>query len=252
MAVTQGHGNPAWSEDEIILALDLYLELGGRIPDAKSSKVIALSDVLRRFPYHAEAARKPSFRNPAGVAFKLQNLRSVATGKGLGNTSQADRAVWLRWGNDPEATRIRAQLIRNVLTADLPPSSDLDEGEEVFSEGRIVTYAHNHRERNPKLRRKLLKKRRGSLHCDACNYRNNTGDERLDEAGFEIHHLRPLSDIGETSTKLADLALLCATCHRLMHRAISMEGRWLNVEELRSILFQRQPGSGGDLPAASS
>lgn len=81
MARTQGHGNPKWTRDETILALNLYFELGGRIPPGNDSRVQELSELLRRFPYHANASRRESFRNPDGVAFKLQNLRQVATGR---------------------------------------------------------------------------------------------------------------------------------------------------------------------------
>jgi 5-methylcytosine-specific restriction protein A len=38
-------------------------------------------------------------------------------------------------------------------------------------------------------------------------------------AGFaEVHHLRPLSTTGATSTRLSDLAVLCSNCHRMVHR----------------------------------
>ena len=100
MAVTQGHGNPKWTRDETILALDLYFAVQPRMPSGIDMDVKALSSLLRRLPYHEEAARKPSFRNPDGVAFKLQNIRQVATGKGLGNVSQMDRTIWSELGHD--------------------------------------------------------------------------------------------------------------------------------------------------------
>lgn len=79
MAVTQGHGNPKWTREETILALDLYFDCEDQIPSSNDSRVKGLSELLRSFPYHTHAARKESFRNPDGVAFKLQNLRQVAT-----------------------------------------------------------------------------------------------------------------------------------------------------------------------------
>lgn len=93
MAVTHGHGNPHWTRDEVILALDLYFDCKGKVPGAADPRVQELSEVLRAFPHHGASARKDSFRNPDGVAFKLQNIRQVATGKGLGNVSKADREV---------------------------------------------------------------------------------------------------------------------------------------------------------------
>lgn len=236
MAVTKGHGNPDWTEDEVVLALDLYFSLSGNVPGPTAPEVIALSTLLRSFPYHTEAARKPSFRNPDGVAFKLQNLRQLATGKGLANTSKTDKAVWESFGADPASTKKRAELIRQAIRVPQDPDEGIDE--EVFLEGRSATQAHRRRERSKKLRKKLLEKRKKdqTLHCDVCGYRNQLGDVRFDDAGFEAHHLRPLADLGETATKLADVALLCATCHRLTHRAIAIEKRWLTLEEVRFIL----------------
>lgn len=85
MAVTQGHGNPPWKRDEVLLALELYFDTAFSVPGPNDPRVEELSQTLQRLPYHGGAARQPRFRNPAGVAFKLQNLRQVATGKGLGN-----------------------------------------------------------------------------------------------------------------------------------------------------------------------
>ena len=77
MAVTHGHGNPKWTRDETILALDLYFDCSGIIPSGSDERVQTLSQLLRALPYHDRASRKETFRNPDGVAFKLQNLRQV-------------------------------------------------------------------------------------------------------------------------------------------------------------------------------
>ena len=105
MTVTHGHGNPDWTRDEVVLALDLYFGCNGSIPSKSDARVVALSKLLRVFPYHANAARRESFRNPDGVVFKLQNLRQVATGKGLGNVSRTDREVWGELGNNQRRVR---------------------------------------------------------------------------------------------------------------------------------------------------
>jgi 5-methylcytosine-specific restriction protein A len=61
--------------------------------------------------------------------------------------------------------------------------------------------------------------------------------EGFDEAAFEAHHLLPLALLAEgRKTKLEDVALLCANCHRLIHRAIATEGRWLTLDEARAVL----------------
>lgn len=235
MARTQGHGNPNWTRDETILALDLYFELNGKIPSGSDERVKALSEVLRRFPYHADASRKESFRNPDGVAFKLQNLRQIATGKGLGNVSETDRAVWSEFGASPAATKLLADLIRAGVAASEaaePVRPDIE-----FAEGRLITELHSRREREPKLRERLLSSRRGSakLICDMCGAPPLSTNAELKESHFEAHHIVPLSSTGARTTRISDLALLCANCHRLLHRAIAIEKRWLTVAEGRAV-----------------
>ena len=238
VAVTKGHGNPDWNEDEVVLALDLYLELGGAMPASTDPRVLALSETLRSLPYHAEAARKPSFRNPDGVVFKIGNLRAVATGKGLGNTAKVDRLVWERFGNDPTETRARAAAIREAASLGQSLAAAPEEEDEVFPEGRTATYVHKKRERNPKLRKKLIAARTAAnrLFCDICGLDSPSPDQKLAEAAFEAHHIVPLSSKGESTTKLGDLALLCACCHRMLHRAISLEKRWISIAEAKELI----------------
>lgn len=235
MARTSGHGNPNWTRDETILALDLYFDLQGKIPSGSDERVIALSEQLRHLPFHAQEARTTSFRNPDGVAFKLQNLRKVATGKGLGNVSETDRAVWLEFGGAPEAIKSLANLIRSAAVDVAIHEPPLDEVE--FVEGRTVTALHTRREREPKLRQRLLTTRQASGHlfCEMCGRPPLSHNAALRDAHFEAHHIIPLASTGVRATRLSDLALLCANCHRLLHRAIAMEKRWLTVPEGKKI-----------------
>jgi 5-methylcytosine-specific restriction protein A len=70
MARTHGHGNPKWTRDETMLALDLYFECGGNMPSGKDGRVQKLSKLLRSLPYHGAVLRKDSFRNPDGAKEK--------------------------------------------------------------------------------------------------------------------------------------------------------------------------------------
>lgn len=241
MAVTHGHGNPAWTRDETILALDLYFDCEGQIPSSSDDRVKELSELLRAFPHHSHAARKESFRNPDGVAFKLQNIRSVATGKGLKNVSKMDRAVWDELGNDPKETKRLASLIRSGIKIVEEDQEDSGSADEVFSEGRVVTESHVRRERNSKIRKKLLEQRKKGpgLSCDICNYSPNDVPEELMDALFEAHHVVPLSAAPERKTKLKDMALLCANCHRLIHRAIAVSGEWITPDEAKQLIHNK-------------
>lgn len=61
MARTRGHGNPNWTRDETILALDLFQQFAGSVPSSKSKEINDLSDILRALPYHSEASKHPHF-----------------------------------------------------------------------------------------------------------------------------------------------------------------------------------------------
>lgn len=234
MAITHGHGNPKWTRDEIILALDLYFECNGKIPGRSDPRVKALSDILRAFPHHSAAARKESFRNPDGVGFKLQNIRQVATGKGLGNVSRTDREVWNELGHDPERTKQHANLIRSGIEV-VEGAADNLSADDIFAEGKVVTETHVRRERDPKLRKRLLEQRRksGELTCDICSCAPSDHPPHLGEAVFEAHHVIPLAFGQERKTQLKDMSLLCANCHRMVHSAIAQAKRWLSIAEAK-------------------
>ncbi|BBV98205.1 HNH endonuclease [Pseudomonas monteilii] len=237
MAVTKGHGNPSWTRDEVILALELYQRCSGQIPGPNDERVRQLSIELRSFPHHAQAARQPSFRNPDGVAFKLQNLRAVDSGVGLKNTSRIDREVWVELGLNPKLTTELASFIRhNLEVIEFLPQSD---DEEEFAEGKAATKVHVGRERSAKLRKELIASRLrvGVLVCDLCQTDGSNIDLAIRDSMFECHHVVPLNVSGETKTKIKDTALLCASCHRLLHRAIFIKKRWLSIEDAKKYIF---------------
>jgi 5-methylcytosine-specific restriction enzyme A len=255
MAVTKGHGNPDWTRDEVLLALELYQGLNGKIPGPSDERVVNLSTLLRSLPLHPPSSKNPKFRNPDGVAFKLQNIRQIATGQGLGNVSAMDKAVWADFGSRPDTVRdlanhIRAQGVDPEVTPD--EVSALPDDEE-FVEGRVITTLHKVRERHPGLRRQLIKLRklRGPLRCDACRDGPKCHSADLWEAGFEGHHVLPLAQATSGATKLKDMALLCATCHRLIHRAMHLERRWISIDEFSRLLAPRHAPAASDSADAS-
>jgi 5-methylcytosine-specific restriction enzyme A len=240
MARTHGHGNPNWSRDETILALDLYFRCAGEIPNSDDALITELSRELRGLPIHEVALRNATFRNPDGVAFKLQNLRQVATGQGFGNTSANDRNIWEEFGSQPGTVARLANSIRDAAKemeklSDAPWNSD-DDVE--FFEGRVLTKLHRIKERAHGLRKKLLAARRrlGALTCEMCARPCESTDSQIDDAPFEVHHVVPLSATLMRRTRLTDVALLCANCHRILHRAIANRKRWIGIPEARTLV----------------
>jgi 5-methylcytosine-specific restriction protein A len=54
-------------------------------------------------------------------------------------------------------------------------------------------------------------------------------------AVIEAHHILPLAQAGATTTRLADLALVCSNCHRMLHRAAP----WISPAQLQERLHGR-------------
>lgn len=240
MAATKGHGNPRWSRDETLLALELYLTCKGIVPGPADERVLQLSEELRRLPIYPADKRRETFRNPEGVAFKLQNLRQVATGRGLGNVSETDKEVWAAYGHQPETVaRLTMQIREVAANAELAAIIDDDDFE--FLEGRLLTKQHKYRERHGSVRPTYIARRlkmNATFACDACGVEPKLSNLLSPDAGYEVHHNVPLalSSAAGVASKFDDLALLCAVCHRLIHRLMSAERRWKSVADLRDLL----------------
>jgi 5-methylcytosine-specific restriction enzyme A len=235
MPRTHGHGNPSWTRDETILALNLYFACDERVPPNTDPRIRELSDLLRRLPIHAGTWKTASFRNPDSVCFKLQNIRQVATGRGLENVSRTDRQVWAELSGNKERVKHLAELIGKAV--EVTENTDSYEVDDEFAEGSFVTAAHQIRERDPRLRRKLILSRlkQGPLSCELCDGESWSSDPELNGSIFEGHHIVPLSMSTTSTTKVSDMALLCANCHRLLHRLISRERRWIRIKEARKM-----------------
>jgi len=68
-----------------------------------------------------------------------------------------------------------------------------------------------------------------------CSARSISKNGDFEDAIFEVHHVVPLSRSEVRITKLEDVVLLCANCHRLLHRAIAVKKRWLTIDEARKV-----------------
>jgi Rad3-related DNA helicase len=78
-----------------------------------------------------------------------------------------------------------------------------------FLEGRRVELTLSKVERDPTVRRKALS--HYGMQCMACGFEPKSTNQ------LDVHHLNPVAQGGERLTGLADVAVLCANCHRLAH-----------------------------------
>ncbi|MFC4785366.1 HNH endonuclease [Nocardioides sp. MAHUQ-72] len=222
--VTRPPSLPDWSIDELMLALDLYLRTRGEISYSPTVKVVTdLSAELRSLRIFPEEVRaNPRFRNPSGVALKLHNFSSIDPdheGQGMGHGGAGDRRVWEDWAHRPAELAQAVTLIRARGETDDAAEDTGEEEEYEASEGRILFREHRRYERDRKLvakKKAAVLKKTGRLACEVCGFESS---EAYDVEGvIDVHHVVPLHKIGESVTGMNDLALVCPTCHRVLHK----------------------------------
>ena len=236
--------NPKWHRDEVILALDLYYQLEPGQIHTRNPKIIELSEILNKLPIHNENPQSNDFRNANGVGLKLSNFLAIDPdyhGKGMESYSKLDKQVFDEFhSNKSELSKITQTIKKTVnnknLTSKLYKIGEEDDDIE-FSvrEGETIYKLHKLSERNPKINKKKKDsyfEKNGKVDCEVCGFDFFQNYGELGKGFIECHHRIPLAEFdGETKTTLKDLALVCANCHRMLHRDLSV----LTIEELKKI-----------------
>ncbi|WP_415402896.1 HNH endonuclease [Tateyamaria sp. SN3-11] len=228
--------NPPWSRDEHILALDYYLQNRSDYFDPQSDGVQQLTRNIHALALLLGVSGSETFRNPAGVSMKLLNFRAHDPdwpSKGLDRGNKLEAILWSEFADQPDKLTTTAKLIMAAIGFDMPVSSQ-DDDEPEAKEGRLLTRLHRYRERDRSIvtrKKRQYREKHGNLACEACgfDYAKVYGERGADF--IECHHTKPISEMepGET-TKLRDLVLLCANCHRMVHAARP----WWTFSELKS------------------
>lgn len=242
---TPSHRNIAWSRDELILALDLYLRYRASPPGKDSPEIAELSAFLNRMGIALSRTTTATFRNSNGVYMKLMNFRRfdpdyTSDGKvGLTRGNKDEALVWAEFSDDAPRLRDVVSAIRAAVeicqTGELSGEDEL--GIVEADEGRVLTRIHRIRERSRalvELCKKAALKKHGRLVCEACGFDFAIKYGDIATGIIDVHHTKPLHTLlmdGE-KTKASDLALLCANCHRVVHSS----KRWLTVDQVRAAI----------------
>ncbi|WP_363347249.1 HNH endonuclease [Methylocystis echinoides] len=236
--------NPTWARDELILALDLYVQFKGNPPGKGSSEIVELSTLLNKMGSQFAGVTR-EFRNANGVYMKIMNFRRFdpaysAQGKvGLQRGGKDEEFVWNQFAQHPVELHAAAKAIRSHIGGGSAPSIDEESDIAEAPEGRLLTRQHQIRERSRAIieakKRKVLQLR-GKLTCEACGF---DFEEHYGERGrgfIEVHHVKPVHTLTTGSkTNLEDLSLLCSNCHRMIH----VRSPWLTVAQIAG-MYKRQ------------
>lgn len=240
--------NPDWTRDELIVALDFYLRCRPNPPNKNSEEILTFSKNLQRLggKLLPSEQRSETFRNPNGVYMKLMNFRRLdpeytADGrKGLTRGAKSEEEVWAEFAKNPKRCHETATAILNAL---IDPEVGGKEsivaeasGIEEAVEGRLLTRKHLIRERNKMLvesKKKQVKARTGKIVCEVCGFDFGAQYGSHGEGFIECHHTKPLATLFDGhKTHINDLVLLCANCHRMIHRS----KHWLTIQQLKALL----------------
>lgn len=218
-----------WERDEYILILSLYLKYREKAPAKNSEELKKYSDLLRKLnPNHSNDDFK--YRNLNGVYMRLMNFRACdpywidqgKVGMDAGNKGKC-KEIWDEfYGNEEEVKILANEIEEEILTNNSLTEENLNNTETVFKrEGKKKLRIHYGRERKSQRVKKLAEfiRENGKIYCEACRkdyleYKDVSEIKSI----FEVHHNVPLSESDkEVETKLSDLSVLCANCHRAIH-----------------------------------
>lgn len=135
----------------------------------------------------------------------------------IGSQMKAESFIPSRLNAQPVTPKLDEQ---NIIT-EVEAAPDDDEEQEYY-EGSDVFQMHRRKERSKGLIKDAKANRLKSdskLCCDVCGFSFLEIYGSLGEGFIEAHHIKPISQLTEeTAITISELALVCANCHRMLHR----------------------------------
>ncbi|RSS50870.1 HNH endonuclease [Streptomyces sp. WAC01280] len=239
-------GQISWVRDELLLACALVVENNWRELRQNDLRVLELSDLLRALPLHESALLDARFRSSNSVSRKTTDIATAhpdhagSATKG-GRPTQKIVADFLA---DPKGMMDAARALRagiasgELYNAPVHPDEVDEDGQTSAREGRLLVRLALHRERDRGLRNRKIQqaqKLNEPIRCEACTFDFGATYGPLGADYIEVHHVTPLHVSGPSETRLEDLALLCANCHRMCHRNYAGEA-WRTPGALRDAM----------------
>lgn len=125
-------------------------------------------------------------------------------------------------------SKIKPIIFNDLIAEDIASSTE----ETTRTEGGVKVRISKSIERSPKLRQAAL-----NIHgykCQVCGFDFELVYGKWGKEFAEVHHIKPLSELKGAKYKTdpkTDLAVLCANCHRMVHRK---KGITLSLDELKT------------------
>lgn len=230
--------NPPWTHEELVLAVDLIDRRGWVGGNARTPELLELSSLLRAANFPKVDRIISSLRSPSSVSMKLGNLKGAnpEVDGGLRATKREAEIVG-HFLSNRDIMRALANSLRQIddsvnKASELAPKLDEEEAAAAIEGGPRYVLAMR-RERSAALRRAKVASAEAQgdrVACEVCDFSFQEAYGELGKSYVEVHHRTPLHVSGEVESSIEDLALLCANCHRMIHRR-----GWIGVEHLAAI-----------------
>lgn len=132
-------------------------------------------------------------------------------------------------------------LLNNIPSSSIENEKfDFDEQGVLEGEERTKLRLHRFKERNPEIigRAKEKAKNENRLFCEVCLFNFESQYPELGNGFIECHHKQHISIGGVRETKIADLAIVCSNCHRMLHKK-DKKGNFLTIEDLKKLINKK-------------
>ena len=131
------------------------------------------------------------------------------------------------------------KLINNIPSID-NEKFDFDEQGVLEGQERTILRLHKFKERNPEIigRAKDKAKSENKLFCEVCLFNFETQFPELGIGFIECHHKQHIAKGGVRETKIEDLAIVCANCHRMLHKK-NKNGNFNGIEDLKKLINKK-------------
>lgn len=195
-----------------------------RMTILNSNFSIDLQDRLRAIASDWTHVQTMTAKYPLLGAAIAAHAAEVKKGVNSSNIRKTADAVIKLQSQEFGASNFGAITSLATATAKPPSETETDFYElENYSakEGRTLIRVHAYKERDRQLVKRAKKYYRtkwGGLKCESCKLEPGNLYGVRGDACIEAHHRTPISQLlPDSVTKVTDLAMLCASCHRVLH-----------------------------------
>lgn len=179
---------------------------------------------------------RPAFASKASYGL------SIVWASTLGQEIAATPTFGRYWGGDSPTWTVSG-LCWSAQYPERMPAERLDPAMYVslsYQEGTQKLQMHLRRERSSavvRMAKEQHRKKDPLMKCQVCGFSYVEAYGELGRNFIEAHHTRPIHTLREgDTTKVEDIALLCANCHRMVHQGAHV----LTLDELHDLLRHRK------------